>query len=144
MITAADDSFEYFFHCVSEIIRLYISCESSAQWVIHMKYQALFSTKDKSKKKKIKVLSAAIFLPLSMHKLTYCCVHYNLLQQLALDPFDSLERKYVLNLLTFPVDKHVYKGLGSIRAVFGLIFKITLIMSNDSKELVSLKNENIF
>ena len=36
------------------------------------------------------------------------------------------------------------EGLGSIRAVFGLIFKITLIMSNDSKELVSLKNENIF
>ena len=38
----------------------------------------------------------------------------------------------------------VLKGLGSIRAIFGLIFKITLIMSNDSKELVSLKNENSF
>ena len=34
------------------------------------------------------------------------------------------------------------KGLRSIRAIFGLIFKITLIMSNDTKELVSLKNEN--
>ena len=33
------------------------------------------------------------------------------------------------------------KGLRSIRAIFGLIFKITLIMSNDTKELVSLKNE---
>ena len=53
------------------------------------------------------MLSAAILLPLSMHKLTCYCVHYNLLQQLALDPFEGLERKYVLNLLTFPVDKHV-------------------------------------
>ena len=45
-------------YCNSKKIRLDISCESSA-W-IHMKYQALISAKDKSKK--IKVSSAAIFL----------------------------------------------------------------------------------
>ena len=36
------------------------------------------------------------------------------------------------------------KGLGSIRAIFGLIFKIIRIMSHDTKELSSLKNENNF
>ena len=36
------------------------------------------------------------------------------------------------------------KGLGSIRAIFGLIFKIVRIMSHDTKELSSLKNENNF
>ena len=36
------------------------------------------------------------------------------------------------------------KGLGSIRAIFGLIFKITPISSNDTTELVSVKNENNF
>ena len=45
-MTAADDSLEILF-----IIRLDISCESSARQRIHMKYQALFSLKDKSKKK---------------------------------------------------------------------------------------------
>ena len=47
---AADDSLEYFFHCFSEKIRLDISCESSAWQRIHMKHQALFFLKDKSKK----------------------------------------------------------------------------------------------
>ena len=58
--TAADDIHKYFFHCFSEKIRLDISCESSARQRIHMKYQALLSSKDKSKN--IKVSSAAILL----------------------------------------------------------------------------------
>ena len=36
------------------------------------------------------------------------------------------------------------KGLGSIRAIFGLIFKIIRIMSYDTKEVSSVKNENNF
>ena len=46
------------FHCVTEKIRLDVSSESSARQRIHMKNQALFSSKDKSK---IKMSSAAIF-----------------------------------------------------------------------------------
>ena len=41
-----------FFHFFSEKIRLYILCESSARQRIHMKHQALFSWKDKTKKNK--------------------------------------------------------------------------------------------
>ena len=37
-------------NCFSEKIRLDISCEPSARQRIHMKYQALFPYKDKSKK----------------------------------------------------------------------------------------------
>ena len=44
--TAADDIHEYFFHCFSEKIRLDVSSESSARQRIHMKNQALFSSKD--------------------------------------------------------------------------------------------------
>ena len=40
------------FHCFPEKIRLDISSESSARQRIHMKNQALFSSKDKSKKLK--------------------------------------------------------------------------------------------
>ena len=47
--TAADDIHKYFFHCFSEKIRLDVSVESSARQRIHMKNQALFSSKDKSK-----------------------------------------------------------------------------------------------
>ena len=38
--------------CPGELIMLDISCESSAWQRIHMKHQALFSLKDKSKKLK--------------------------------------------------------------------------------------------
>ena len=55
---AADDSLEYSFIVFPEKIRLDISCESSARQMIHMKHQALLSSKCKSKK--IKVSSAAI------------------------------------------------------------------------------------
>ena len=41
-------------------MRLDVSCESSARQGIHLKHQALFSSKDKTKK--IKVLSAGILL----------------------------------------------------------------------------------
>ena len=58
--TAADDIHKYFFIVFSEKIRLGVSSESSARQRIHMKNQALFSSKDKSKK--IKVSSAAIFV----------------------------------------------------------------------------------
>ena len=46
--TAADDIHKYF-HCFSEKIRLDVSSESYARQRIHMKNQALFSSKDKSK-----------------------------------------------------------------------------------------------
>ena len=50
--TAADDSLEYFLigFFFSDKIMLDISCESSAWQRIHMKYQALFCSKDKSNK----------------------------------------------------------------------------------------------
>ena len=47
---------KYFFHHFSEKIRLDVSSESSARQRIHMKYQALFSSKDKSKKLKCHLL----------------------------------------------------------------------------------------
>ena len=47
--TAADDIHKYFFHCFSEKIRLDVSNESSARHRIHMKHQALFSSKVKVK-----------------------------------------------------------------------------------------------
>ena len=42
--------------CFSEKIKLDISTESSARQRIHMKNQALFSSKDKSKKLKCRLL----------------------------------------------------------------------------------------
>ena len=57
--TAADDIHKYFFigfHWFSEKIRLDVSSESSARQRIHMKNQALFSSKDKSKKSKCRLL----------------------------------------------------------------------------------------
>ena len=50
--TAADDIHTYFFIFFSEKIRLDVSSESSARQRIHMKNQASFSSKDKSKKLK--------------------------------------------------------------------------------------------
>ena len=47
IMTAADDSLEYFFYCFAEKIRLDILYDP-----VHMKHQALFSLKDKSEKKK--------------------------------------------------------------------------------------------
>ena len=44
------------FRCFSEKMRLDISCESSAWLRIHMKNQALFSSKYKSKKLKCRLL----------------------------------------------------------------------------------------
>ena len=44
-----------FFHCFSEKIRLDFSSESSARQRIHMKNQALFSSKDKSKTRNVTV-----------------------------------------------------------------------------------------
>ena len=55
--TAADDILKYFFIVIfSEKIRLTVSRESSARQRIHMKNQALFSLKDKSKKLKCRLL----------------------------------------------------------------------------------------
>ena len=50
--TATEDIHKYFFIVFSEKIRLHVSSESSARQRIHMKNQALFSSKDKSKKLK--------------------------------------------------------------------------------------------
>ena len=47
--TAADNIHKYFFIVFSEKIRCDFSSESSARQRIHMKNQALFSSKDKSK-----------------------------------------------------------------------------------------------
>ena len=54
--TAADDIYEYFFIVFQKKIRLDISCESSAWQRFHMKHQALFPDKDKSKKIKCRLL----------------------------------------------------------------------------------------
>ena len=60
--TAAEDIRKYFFHCFSEKIRLDVASESSgisessARQRIHMKNQALLSSKDKSKKLKCHLL----------------------------------------------------------------------------------------
>ena len=59
-MTAAGGSLDYFSLFFQRKIKLYISCESSAWQRIHMKHEALLSSKDKSKK--IKVSSAAILL----------------------------------------------------------------------------------
>ena len=45
-----------FFLCFSEIIRLDVSSKSSARQRIHMKNQALFSSKDKREKLKCRLL----------------------------------------------------------------------------------------
>ena len=55
-MTAADDIHKYFFVVFSEKIRLDVSSESSARQRIHMKHQALFSLKEKSKKLKSRLL----------------------------------------------------------------------------------------
>ena len=54
--TAADDIHKYFFIVLSEKIRLDVPSESSAGQRIHMRNQALFSSKDKSKKLKCRLL----------------------------------------------------------------------------------------
>ena len=54
--TAADYINKILFHYFSEIIRLDVSSESSARQRNHMKNQALFSSKDKSKKSKCRLL----------------------------------------------------------------------------------------
>ena len=56
----------------------------------------------------------------------------------------AFSSSWTLQMMTYTEHYKRDKGLGSIRAIFGLIFKITLIMSNDTTELVSLKNENNF
>ena len=55
--TAADDNYKYFFIGFIEKIRLDdVSCDSSARQRIHMKNQALFSSKNKSKKSTCRLL----------------------------------------------------------------------------------------
>ena len=59
-ITTAAYAFINIFNCFSEKIRLGVSSEFSARQRIHMKNQALFYSKDKSKK--IKMSAAAFFV----------------------------------------------------------------------------------
>ena len=59
--TAAEDTHKYFFPCFSEK-RLDVSSESSARQRIHMKNQALFSSKDISKKLKCCLLQFCLAL----------------------------------------------------------------------------------
>ena len=56
----ADDNFFYFYFYFSKKTSLDISCESSAKQTIHMKYQDLFSSKNK--KKYFKMSSAAVVI----------------------------------------------------------------------------------
>ena len=57
IITAADDIHKYFFIVFfSEKVRLDVSSESSARQRIHLKHQALFSSKDKRKQLKCRLL----------------------------------------------------------------------------------------
>ena len=58
--TAEDDIHKYFFIVFQGKIRLDVSSESSARQRIHMKNQALFSSKDKSKKLKCQFLFGAL------------------------------------------------------------------------------------
>ena len=60
---------QIFFHCFSEKIRLDVSCESSARQRIHLKHQALFSSKDKSKNLKCRLLQ---FLFSALRVKTHC------------------------------------------------------------------------
>ena len=55
-ITTAADNIHKYFLLFSEKIRLDVSSESSARQRIHMKNQVLFSSKDKSKKLKCRLL----------------------------------------------------------------------------------------
>ena len=59
---AADNIHKYFFIVFSEKIRLDVSSESSARQRIHMKNQALFFSKDKSKKLKCRLLQFLLAL----------------------------------------------------------------------------------
>ena len=52
---AVDGIHKYFFLCFSEKIKLDVSSKYSARQRIHMKNQALFSSKDKSKKLKFRL-----------------------------------------------------------------------------------------
>ena len=54
--TAADDIHKYIFFHFSEKIRLDVSSQSSTRQRVHMKNQALFASKDKSKKTKCRLL----------------------------------------------------------------------------------------
>ena len=76
---------QIFFHCFSEKIRLDVSSESSARRQrIHMKNQALFSSKDKSKKLKcrllqflfgaLRVINKSMWHGHKIWKLTFTCI----------------------------------------------------------------------
>ena len=55
-MTAADDLHEYFFIVFLKKISIDAASESSARQRIHLKHQAIFSSKDKSKKLKCHLL----------------------------------------------------------------------------------------
>ena len=57
--TKADDNFDFFDFQIRT--SLDISCESSAKQTIHMKYQDLFSLKNKKKNKNFKMSSVTNF-----------------------------------------------------------------------------------
>ena len=59
--TTADDNFDFFFYFQMKT-SLDISCESSAKQTIHMKYQDLFSLKNKKKQKTLECRLLQILL----------------------------------------------------------------------------------
>ena len=84
--TAADDIYKYLFIVFEKKIRLDISCESSARQRIHMKHQALFPSKAKSRKIKCRLLQFlfgairvnCLFITSEMHIRFRCAVTFNL------------------------------------------------------------------
>ena len=70
--TDADDSHKCVFVVFSEKIRFDVSSESSARQRIHMKNQALFSSKDISKKLKCRLLQS-LFGALRVKEHIICC-----------------------------------------------------------------------
>ena len=67
--TAADNIHKYFFHCLSEKIRLDVSSESSARQGIHLKHQALFSARQR-----IHLKHQALFSLKDKSKKLKCCL----------------------------------------------------------------------
>ena len=74
-MTAADNIHKYFFS-FSEKVRLDVLSKSSARQRIHMKNQALFSLKDRSKKLKCHLLQF-LFGALRVKKMF--CLSYNIM-----------------------------------------------------------------
>ena len=91
-----------FFHCFSEKIRLDVSCESSARQRIHSKHQVLFSSKDKSKKLKCRLLQF-LFSALKRYDLNTLVLTANIIHVLIMENL-----VYISNVLILTVKFNFY------------------------------------